>query len=367
MPAGVGRAVASGDGTAAPYSDRHGRDVLILELLLAGPGLSPDDPPATWDRERLGRSFAAWQASCDPARRQRGSSGGARGLFPLRAGGPGSIELGGQSGAGTAGKPGDLERSAGAAFSVGDPRHSLGLGARPRAPRPAAGANGRTPSRRAAPSRAQPLSQWLISAEVLPRKLRRSRPPATPSKDDIGAVIVVVALFVLIGGALSRPVVQLTRGCRGWAPEIRVFRTTAPGLASETANPARRPAEARGARRLDTNKEVAWPSWPCVCTGWKPMPRVHRLQARATGAPMPTARARAGSPCHEGPRHQRTRQGPRIMDISRNQFFFAGLVCLLLGAQFRLIDNVELTPEFTQFLAERTGHPLAAVDAMTRP
>jgi hypothetical protein len=54
------------------------------------------------------------------------------------------------------------------------------------------------------------------------------------------------------------------------------------------------------------------------------------------------------------------------MDISRNQFFFAGLVCLLLGAQFRLIDNVELTPEFTQFLAERTGHPLAAVGATTQ-
>ena len=55
-----------------------------------------------------------------------------------------------------------------------------------------------------------------------------------------------------------------------------------------------------------------------------------------------------------------------MMDISRNQFFFAGLLCLLLGAQFRLIDSVELTPEFTQFLAERTGHPLAAVGATTQ-
>ena len=54
------------------------------------------------------------------------------------------------------------------------------------------------------------------------------------------------------------------------------------------------------------------------------------------------------------------------MDISRNQFFFAGLLCLLLGAQFRLIDSLELTPEFTQFLAERTGHPLAAVGATTQ-
>jgi hypothetical protein len=55
-----------------------------------------------------------------------------------------------------------------------------------------------------------------------------------------------------------------------------------------------------------------------------------------------------------------------MMDISRNQFFFAGLLCLLLGAQFRLIDSVELTPEFTMFLAQRTGHPLAAVGATTQ-
>lgn len=52
-----------------------------------------------------------------------------------------------------------------------------------------------------------------------------------------------------------------------------------------------------------------------------------------------------------------------MMDITRNQFFFAGLLCLLLGAQFRMVDTVELTPEFTQFLAERTGHPLASVNA----
>jgi drug/metabolite transporter (DMT)-like permease len=55
-----------------------------------------------------------------------------------------------------------------------------------------------------------------------------------------------------------------------------------------------------------------------------------------------------------------------MMDISRNQFFFAGLLCLLLGAQFYLIVSAELTPEFTQFLAERTGHPLAAVGLTTQ-
>ncbi len=54
------------------------------------------------------------------------------------------------------------------------------------------------------------------------------------------------------------------------------------------------------------------------------------------------------------------------MDISRNQFFFAGLLCLLLGGQFQMVDSIELTPDFTQFLAERTGHPLASVGAATQ-
>jgi len=53
------------------------------------------------------------------------------------------------------------------------------------------------------------------------------------------------------------------------------------------------------------------------------------------------------------------------MDISRNQYFLAGLVLLFLGIQFRMINTITLTPEFTQLLAERTGHPLAAVNAAT--
>jgi hypothetical protein len=48
------------------------------------------------------------------------------------------------------------------------------------------------------------------------------------------------------------------------------------------------------------------------------------------------------------------------MEINRNQWFLAGLVLLLLGGECRLLDAVVLTPEFTQFLAERTGHPMAA-------
>ena len=55
-----------------------------------------------------------------------------------------------------------------------------------------------------------------------------------------------------------------------------------------------------------------------------------------------------------------------MMDITRNQYFFAGLACLLIGLQFKMVETVELTPEFTQFLAERTGHPLASVSAATQ-
>jgi hypothetical protein len=55
-----------------------------------------------------------------------------------------------------------------------------------------------------------------------------------------------------------------------------------------------------------------------------------------------------------------------MMDITRNQYYFAGLLCLLMGAQFHFVDTVEFTAEFTQFLAERTGHPLASVSATTQ-
>lgn len=51
-----------------------------------------------------------------------------------------------------------------------------------------------------------------------------------------------------------------------------------------------------------------------------------------------------------------------MMDITRNQYFFAGLLCLMLGTQLQMVESFELTPDFTQFLAERTGHPLAAVN-----
>jgi len=54
-----------------------------------------------------------------------------------------------------------------------------------------------------------------------------------------------------------------------------------------------------------------------------------------------------------------------MMDITRNQFLFTGLVLVFLGLQFRAVDTIELTPELTQILAEQSGHPLASVNGST--
>jgi hypothetical protein len=43
------------------------------------------------------------------------------------------------------------------------------------------------------------------------------------------------------------------------------------------------------------------------------------------------------------------------MDLNRNQFFFIGLVVLLIGLQVRYVSAYVLNPQATQFLAERTG------------
>lgn len=48
------------------------------------------------------------------------------------------------------------------------------------------------------------------------------------------------------------------------------------------------------------------------------------------------------------------------MDITRNQYFLAGLLLLFLGVEFRAIESVQLTSEATQFLARRTNHPAVA-------
>lgn len=42
------------------------------------------------------------------------------------------------------------------------------------------------------------------------------------------------------------------------------------------------------------------------------------------------------------------------MELNRNQYFFMGVVILLLGVQFRMVSSYTLTTEATRFLAERT-------------
>ena len=53
------------------------------------------------------------------------------------------------------------------------------------------------------------------------------------------------------------------------------------------------------------------------------------------------------------------------MEITRNQYYMAGLVLLLLGIQFRMVESVELKEQFAEFIAERTDHPLISVSAQT--
>jgi hypothetical protein len=48
------------------------------------------------------------------------------------------------------------------------------------------------------------------------------------------------------------------------------------------------------------------------------------------------------------------------MDLNRHQFLFLGLFILLVGLQFRYVQAYVLTPQTTQFLAERTGQATPA-------
>ena len=43
------------------------------------------------------------------------------------------------------------------------------------------------------------------------------------------------------------------------------------------------------------------------------------------------------------------------MEFNRNQYFFLGVLVLLVGIQVRNVSAYVLTPEATQFLAESTG------------
>jgi hypothetical protein len=53
------------------------------------------------------------------------------------------------------------------------------------------------------------------------------------------------------------------------------------------------------------------------------------------------------------------------MEISRNQYFMAGVVLFLLGVQFLQIESVELKEQIATFIAERSDHPLISVSSQT--
>ena len=42
------------------------------------------------------------------------------------------------------------------------------------------------------------------------------------------------------------------------------------------------------------------------------------------------------------------------MELNRNQYFFLGIVILLMGLQLRMVSSYTLTPDATRFLADRT-------------
>ena len=53
------------------------------------------------------------------------------------------------------------------------------------------------------------------------------------------------------------------------------------------------------------------------------------------------------------------------MDLNRHQFLFIGLFILLIGLQFRYVSAYVLSPEATQFLADRTGQANGVLSAAT--
>jgi len=64
-PPDLAKCVAAGDRSAAPYSDRYGRDMLLLELLLFSARFSPDEAPAGWSLDSHRRKlFDAAMARC---------------------------------------------------------------------------------------------------------------------------------------------------------------------------------------------------------------------------------------------------------------------------------------------------------------
>ena len=51
------------------------------------------------------------------------------------------------------------------------------------------------------------------------------------------------------------------------------------------------------------------------------------------------------------------------MKLKRNHYFVLGVLCLLVGLQFRVLERVVLNPQSTLFLAQRFGSKTDATTA----
>ncbi|MFZ1934308.1 MAG: hypothetical protein WCB27_14355 [Thermoguttaceae bacterium] len=198
-PPDLAARAAAGDGAAAPYSDRYGRDMLILELLLMDRTLPPDDPPATWKRDEFGQRRAAWRASCEPTQRQTLAYLDTPKVFSLaEQQRPTSQQLAAEMGLELPQRPticGDSPIASPASAILGIRSASARVkGRRKRQPaRPQSPFQSPPPSHSAAPR----LGQWLISAQVVPKKLRRT-PPSGPLPADSPATALLMMIFMIL-------------------------------------------------------------------------------------------------------------------------------------------------------------------------
>jgi hypothetical protein len=223
-PPDLASRAAAGDGAAAPYSDRYGRDMLILELLLMDHALPPDDPPTKWKHDEFARRRAAWRASGELARRQMLTHLDVPELFSLsEQQRPTSIQLAAELGLELPEPPvvyadPATARSPAAIFGM----RSTSAHSQKRRGRQPARARPPSPGRPVSPSSAPPLGQWLISAQVVPRRLRRTPPRGPLPRDTLGNVVMTVAFIALLLLALFVP------SCMSAAGIGRSFKTKAP-------------------------------------------------------------------------------------------------------------------------------------------
>jgi hypothetical protein len=204
-PPELGERAAAGDDSATPYSDRYGRDMLILELLLMDRGLPAEDPPEKWNRSRLQQLLGAMQEGCDPARRQTLEHLQIPQVFSLpEQQRPTSTELAARLGLELPESPvicGDAEM--GRAPSAVRGIRSVSAHVQQRSRRRKASARPPKPSRQAPTTTSRSLNPWLVGAQVVPRSLRRPRPG--PPKDSPATILATVVFLLLIGLLLFIP------------------------------------------------------------------------------------------------------------------------------------------------------------------